>query len=79
MNRPAFQTVMCRRGCGRMLSTLIRPVNSPAALHAPWASVCEACLTRQEKDDMLRAMTGAPTLAQIEDETIARLRIITKE
>jgi hypothetical protein len=52
-----LQTIACRRGCGRMLSSLIRPIHSSAATHAKYAGICGSCMTEQEKADMLGAMS----------------------
>jgi hypothetical protein len=53
-----LQTVACRRGCGRTLSSLIRPIFSSAATHARWAGICSQCLTDAERAEMQQQIAG---------------------
>ncbi len=45
-------TVSCRRGCGKKLTTLNRPVHSTAEDYRKYSGICENCLTDEERADM---------------------------
>lgn len=59
-----LQTIACRRGCGRLLSSLIRPIYSSAATHAKYAGICGQCMSEKEKTEMLTRQ-AQDVLAQV--------------
>ncbi len=49
---PAVVTIQCRRGCGKRLTTLSRPIHSTRADYERYHGICGDCLTDAEKADM---------------------------
>lgn len=52
--RPRIQVVRrsCRRGCGKQLAGLNRPIHGSQADFDKYHGICENCLTDDEKTDM---------------------------
>ena len=48
-----------RRGCGRKLSSLIRPIHGSQAAHDKYAGICGSCMTEDEKIEMQRMQLEA--------------------
>lgn len=46
----------CRRGCGRSLSGLNKPIHSTQADFDKYHGICDQCLTEEEKADMCGPM-----------------------
>jgi len=50
--RIAIVSRLCRRGCGKRLATLNRPIHSSQADFDRYAGICANCLTAAERADM---------------------------
>lgn len=50
--RPMLQTLQCTRGCGRTVTSLVRPIFSSQATFARYAGICAACMPDVERAQM---------------------------
>jgi hypothetical protein len=54
--------VSCKRGCGKKLHTLSKPItpgSAMAELHAKYAGICASCMSDEEMQEMLKATMRA--------------------
>lgn len=63
MNKPLLQLGECRRGCGARLSTLSRSLYGlPDEIREKYHLICNRCMTKKEKNEMLEKMGNAITI-----------------
>lgn len=55
----ALVTMKCRRGCGRSVTTLNRPISGAHEAHAEFSGICEHCITPEERRSMIEAQVDA--------------------
>ncbi len=67
--RPQLVTMSCKRGCGKTITTLSRPIYSTAEDFERYSGICENCLTEEELADI-----NGPMLHRI-GQNIVRKRV----
>jgi hypothetical protein len=53
---PMIISMLCRRDCGKRISTLSGPMHSTITDYKKYHGICDDCLTDEEKADMRGAM-----------------------
>lgn len=56
MKKTDFINALCRRGCGKMLTSASRSTWGLGELKKKYELICHDCLTKKEHEEMLHAM-----------------------